>query len=77
MPDQHSIKVARDTYEWMVDTGRFSHEAERRINDMSLPLFLKWSAEKWSAEGALQYMQGMKDAMNTIIWEGEKWTTEN
>ena len=62
------FQVARDTYSWVVESGRLSAEGIVLVKSMGYIDFIKTATQKWEAEGKKNYMNGMKVAMWDIIW---------
>jgi hypothetical protein len=66
-----SLSVAQQTLDWLLSTGRIGSEAETIIAQMGKAEFLQMASDKWDAIGSPRFMQGMKDVMQSIIWEGK------
>ena len=51
--------VAKQTYQWLTETGRVSGEFELRVKAIGLDNFLRRCQEQWEADGSSMFMEGI------------------
>ena len=62
------LRVARETYNWLVTSARLSAEGIKIVEEFGLDKFLEAAAKEWAALDRPCFMEGMKLVMASIIW---------